>query len=85
MMKVLHNNVLVTQAEIEQTTSGGIILSGDVTSGNKMAVVIATGDAITDIPPKSKVYLDWSKALPVEIDGLKCAVIDYQFIKLKVD
>ena len=34
MMKVLHNNVLVTQAEIEQKTSGGIILSGDVTSGN---------------------------------------------------
>jgi co-chaperonin GroES (HSP10) len=84
-MKVLHNNVLVTQAHVEQKTSGGIILSGDVTSGNKLAVVIATGETITDLPPKSKVYLDWSKSMPVEIDGLKCAVIDYAFIKLKVE
>lgn len=84
-MKVLHNNVLVTQADVEQTTSGGIILSTDVTSGNKPAVVIAFGDAVTGLNQKSKVFLDWSKSMPVEIDGLKCAVIDYQHIKLIVE
>ena len=84
-MKVLHNNVLVTQAEVEEKTAGGIILSGDVTSGNKPAIVIAVGDAVEDIKPKNKVFLDWSKSMPVEIDGLKCAVIDEFDIKLIVE
>lgn len=84
-MKVLHNNVLVTQAEVEEKTSGGIILSGDVTSGNKPAIVIAVGDTVEDIKPKNRVFLDWSKSMPVEIDGLKCAVINQLDIKLIVE
>ena len=84
-MKVLHNNVLVTNAEVEQKTEGGIILSGDISTGNKPAVVIAVGDAVEDIKPKNKVFLDWSKSMPVEIDGLKCAVIDEFDIKLIVE
>jgi hypothetical protein len=31
------------------------------------------------------VYLDWSKSMPVEIDGLKCAVVDEFDIKLIVE
>lgn len=84
-MKVLHNNVLVTNAEVEEKTAGGIILSGDISTGNKPAVVIAVGDAVEDIKPKNKVFLDWSKSMPVEIDGLKCAVIDEFDIKLIVE
>mgnify|MGYP000624773532 FL=1 len=33
----------------------------------------------------STVYFDWSKAMAVELDGLQCAVIDYDDIKLIVD
>jgi co-chaperonin GroES (HSP10) len=84
-MKVLHDNVLVTQdTQKEKTTESGLILTTDVTTGHKPAIVIAVGD---DVPlvPKAKVFLDWSKSLPVEIDGLKCAVIKYEDIKLIMD
>jgi len=84
-MKVLHNNVLVTNAEVEQTTAGGIILSGDISTGNKPAIVIAVGDSVTNVLPKQKVYLDWPKAMAVEIDGLKCAVVDEIHIKLIIE
>ncbi len=43
-MRVLGNNVLVTQAEAETTTAGGIILQNDISSGNKPAVVISYGN-----------------------------------------
>lgn len=84
-MKMLHHNVLVTNAEVEEKTAGGIILSGDISTGNKPAIVIAVGDDVPDIKPKNKVYLDWSKAMAVEIDGLKCAVVDEFDIKLIVE
>ena len=81
-MKVLGNNVLVTQAEAETTTAAGIILQGDMTSGNKPAVVIAFGDDVTCLQQQNKVFLDWSKSMPVELDGLKCAIVDAEHIKL---
>ena len=77
-MKILHNNVLVTQAEAETVTGGGIILQSDLTSGNKAAVVIAVSEAVAaaGLKQKDRVFLDWSKSMPIEVDGLKCAVIE---------
>ena len=88
-MRVLGNNVLVTQAEAETTTAGGIILQNDISSGNKPAVVISygNGEEVTKLQlvVENKVFLDWSKAMPVELDGLKCAVMDCHHIKLIVE
>lgn len=84
-MKVLHDNVLVTQdTQKERTTESGLILTTDVTTGHKPAIVIAVGEGVP-LVPKARVYLDWSKSMPVEVDGLKCAVIKYEDIKLIVD
>lgn len=81
-MRVLHDNVLVTQEEKkETTTASGLILSTDVTTGHKPAKVIAVGDDVP-IEPYTTVYLDWSKSMPVELDGVKCAVVKYEDIKL---
>ena len=86
-MKVLHNNVLVTQAEAETVTGGGIILQSDLTSGNKAAVVIAVSEAVAaaGLKQKDRVFLDWSKSMPIEVDGLKCAVIEYCHIRMVVN
>ena len=88
-MRVLGNNVLVTQAEAETTTAGGIILQNDISSGNKPAVVISygNGERVTELQlvVENRVFLDWSKAMPVELDGLKCAVIDCEHIKLIIE
>lgn len=85
-MKVLHDNVLVTEDKQSETeTTGGIILSADITTGNKPARVIAVGDDVKDLEPNMKVYLKWSEAMPVELDGLQCGVIAVEHIKLIVD
>ncbi len=42
-MRVLGNNVLVSEYKADETSDGGIILSGDIATGTKPAVVIATG------------------------------------------
>lgn len=88
-MRVVGNNVLVTQAEQESTSAGGIILQSEIATGNKPAIVIAcgNGEEVTkmQLVAENKVYLDWSKSMPVELDGLKCAVIDCFHIKLIVE
>ena len=85
-MKVLGNNILVTEAGSEEQSSGGIILQNDLATGNKPAIVLATSGSIlvaeAGIVPKQKVYLDWTKAFAVELEGVKCAVVDVEFVKL---
>ena len=87
-MKVLGNNILVTEAAKEEQTSGGIILQNDIATGNKPAVVLATSGSISvaeaGLVPKQKVYVDWTKAFAVELEGVKCAVVDVEFVKLIV-
>lgn len=85
-MKVLHDNVLVTEKKKENTTASGLIIQGTTTTGHKPAVVIACGDEVgINLPPETVVYLDWTKAMPVELDGLKCAVVKVEDIKLIVE
>jgi co-chaperonin GroES (HSP10) len=84
-MKVLHDNVLVTQDTTkEKTTASGLILSAEATTGHRPAIVVAVGDGIEDIQPGNKVYLDWTKGLPVELDGVQCAVVEYKEVRLVV-
>jgi co-chaperonin GroES (HSP10) len=83
-MIVLHDNVLVTEDKAEKTTEAGLILTADVTTGNKPARVIAVGPQVDTLIPGAKVYLKWSEAMPVELDGLKCAVVKYEHVKLVI-
>lgn len=83
-MIVLHDNVLVTEDKAETTTEAGLILTADVTTGNKPARVIAVGPQVDTLIPGTKVYLKWSEAMPVELDGLKCAVVKYEHVKLVI-
>lgn len=89
MMKVLHNNVLVTQQKDQDTTTAsGLIISGVKPTGHKPAKVISMSLEVAQlmtISAGSTVYFDWSKAMAVELDGLQCAVIEYDDIKLIVD
>lgn len=83
-MRVLHDNVLVTEETTkERVTESGLILSADIATGMKPAVVIACGEEV-DLKPEDKVYLDWKQAMPIELDGLKCGVIKFEHIKLVV-
>lgn len=88
-MKVLHNNVLVTEKkEQDTTTSSGLIISGVKPTGHKPATVIGMSIEVAEhqtISAGSTIYFDWGKAMAVELDGVQCAVIDYDDIKLIAD
>jgi co-chaperonin GroES (HSP10) len=72
-IKMLHNEVLVTATEKEETTAGGIILTGDTTKGSKPALVLEiSGD---------RVFLDWTKVMPIDYDGTAAGIIDVEHIK----
>jgi co-chaperonin GroES (HSP10) len=84
-MKMLHNNVLLTEAEQSTTTAGGIILTADIDKAVKPGVVLSVSESVASILPElvvgAEVYLDWKESMPVTIDGQKAAIVDAKNIK----
>ena len=81
-IKMLHNHVLVTATEKEETTAGGIILTADTTKGSKPALVLdVSAGALGKVMSGDRVFLDWSKAMAVDYEGNAAAIIDVEHIK----
>jgi co-chaperonin GroES (HSP10) len=81
-MKMIGNNVLITEVQKENESAGGIILTGDTDKGSKPGLVlsVATG-ALGPIMSGQRVFLDWSKSMPVNVDGNAAVIIDAVHIK----
>ena len=80
-MKPLKNFVLVTQAEIQQTTASGIVLSGtSADSGSKPGKVEAVGPEVTTIQVGDQVAVKWGEALAVQYEGRDAALISDEAI-----
>jgi co-chaperonin GroES (HSP10) len=84
-MIVLGSNVVVKETEAKKETESGIILSTDMTTGHKPALVVATGDACKYVAPGVVVFLDWKNAMPIEHDGVKLAVVEEEKIKVIIE
>lgn len=81
-MKMLGNNVLVTEVQKENATAGGIILTDSIDKGSKPALVLSVGiGALGKVLSGNRVFLDWSKSMPVNVEGKAAAIIDCEFIK----
>ena len=81
-MKMLGNNVLVTEVQKEATTAGGIILTDSIDKGSKPALVLSVGTgALGRVSTGNRVFLDWSKSMPVNVEGKAAAIIDCDHIK----
>ena len=81
-IKMLHNHVLVTATEKEETTAGGIILTADTTKGSKPALVLdVSAGALGKVMSGDRVFLDWSKAMAVDYEGNAAGIIDVEHIK----
>jgi co-chaperonin GroES (HSP10) len=79
-----YDNLFVTQTEAKKTTESGIILSTDVDSGLKPAVVIAVGpEAKTQIG--SKCFIPWSEAKAVTHGGTQGAIISEKEVLAYID
>jgi co-chaperonin GroES (HSP10) len=81
-MKMLGNNVLVTEVQKEATTAGGIILTESIDNGSKPGLVLAVGGgALGTVMSGNRVFLDWSKSLPVNVEGKAAVIVDVEHIK----
>ena len=84
-MKMLHNNVLVTEAQKEAKTAGGIILTGDVDKSIKPGIVlgvsVAVANAFPDLTIGTEVYLEWKESMPITVEGEKAAIVKIDNIK----
>lgn len=82
-MNPLKNFVLVVDAEDTNPnqTAGGIILSAPVdTKTSKPGFVINVGPQVENVKKKDKIALDWSKGMPITVEGEKALLVAEQFI-----
>jgi len=81
-MKPTKNYVLVADGgdTVSKTTAGGIILQTAVETGSKPGLVLSVGPAAVAVKALDKVALDWSKGMPITIEGEKAVLISEDFI-----
>lgn len=79
-MKPTYNNLFVEQMKKESTTAAGIILTSDVETGSKPAVVVAVGPDAVGVKPGMNCYIKWNESVPVTHNGVKGAFISEEHV-----
>lgn len=81
-MEMLADNVLITEVQKENATASGIILTGETDKGSKPGLVLSVGSAANSkIKRGQRVFLDWGKSLPVNVEGKAAVIIQSEYIK----
>lgn len=82
-MKIRHDYVLVAEAQKEEKTAGGIILSADaqLDKAAKPGVVLAYGPHVEGLFTGDRVYVQWSESMPINVDGKAAVLIKDEFVK----
>ena len=82
-MKVRNDYVLVAETEKEEKTAGGIILSADtqLDKASKPGVVLEYGPNVDGLFRGDRVWLDWSKSMPVNVEGKAAVLVQQEYIK----
>lgn len=81
-MEMLADNVLITEVVTENQTAGGIILTESIDKASKPGLVLSVGSAANSkIQRGQRVFLDWSKSLPVNVEGKAAVIIQSEYIK----
>lgn len=74
-VRPLHDKVLIAEGKKDTTTESGIILDGRGLGNTTPGIVVAIGPDVLDVKVGDTVYLDWSKAKPVTVDGAQRVMI----------
>jgi|TARA_B100001094_G_scaffold73491_1_gene69819 co-chaperonin GroES (HSP10) len=81
-MKMIGNNVLISEVQKDNTSAGGIILTDTIDKASKPGLVLAVStEALGPLMSGQRVFLDWSKSMPVNVDGKAAVIIDAEHIK----
>ena len=76
IVRPLNKNVLIAQVETAPVTAGGIILQGAAGDGNTArGKVLAVGPGVVEVKVGDEVYVTWSKAKPVTVDGAQRVMV----------
>tara|TARA_Y100000361_G_scaffold153259_1_gene174637 strand:+ start:892 stop:1152 length:261 start_codon:yes stop_codon:yes gene_type:complete len=81
-MKMLADNVLITEVEREEKTASGIILTESIDKGSKPALVLSVGSAANSLIKRGqRVFVEWDKSMPVNVEGNAAAIIKSEFVR----
>lgn len=81
-MKMLADNVLVTEIPTEETSVGGIILTESIDNASKPGLVLSVGSGANgSIKRGQRVFLEWDKAMPVNVDSKAAVIIKSEYIR----
>tara|TARA_B100001063_G_C16682342_1_gene512473 strand:- start:215 stop:466 length:252 start_codon:yes stop_codon:yes gene_type:complete len=80
-MQLIGKNVLLAEVSRETKSSGGIILTGNTSKAVRPGLVLAVGDAVTNIPVGKRVYVDWSGVLPITHNDEPACIVSADNIK----
>jgi co-chaperonin GroES (HSP10) len=84
-MKPTFDNILVHEVAKENTTSSGIILSGDIESGSKPGFVVAVGSDVKNDLLNKQVYLKWGQGMAVTHEGKQAVLISEENVMAIID
>ena len=71
-MKPLKNFILVAEAEVENKTESGLIITGgSIESGSKPGVAVAIGPDVESVAVGDTIACKWGDGLPVTVKGQK--------------
>ena len=81
-MKMLADNVLVTEVQEDKQSAGGIILTESIDNASKPGLVLSVGeDANKDLKKGQRVFLKWTEAMPVNVEGKAAVIIKSEHIR----
>ena len=81
-MKMLSDNVLITEVPIEEKSSGGIILTESIDNASKPGLVLSVGSgANAQLKRGQRVFLDWSKSMPVNVEGNAAVIVHSEHVR----
>jgi co-chaperonin GroES (HSP10) len=72
----LKKQILIKANAQETTTASGLIIEGSGLVDSRTATVIRVGPDVTTVKPGYLVYINWTKALPVKIEGKEFSFIE---------
>ena len=75
MLKPLNDKIVIEEIEVEQQTSSGIILQGNVSGEIKRARAIAIGNKVNDVKEGDVLLVDWQFASKSKFDNRTIFVI----------
>lgn len=74
-VRPLHDKVLIAEGKKDTATESGIILDSRGMGNTTPGIVLAIGPDVKEVKEGDTVYLDWSKAKPVTVDGAQRVMI----------